>query len=540
MRYKEWAGFYPGFTTCKMLQMFAALAFGRFVAAAAIADEGYELLFTSFTEEIPRSCHGFSPVLSTLGLTGTFIIPSVSQFELGDNAFQSVLDGYGKLHKFDFDSTRNEICYTSRMIESGFYNESQSANRIAPGILFMNTVPPLDYNAAQKIAGPNDNSYVNTFHLGSDSGSILSLTDSQYMLKIQLESLSGASNVKFDDKLDKSKLSTGSAHVLARGDCMVDIDPQSDMDGTKAKVLLFQMCPNAEGTFTRTVINSYNTSDGFLPYMHSFGLTQNYAILPHQSFFFDYNKVVIGGKPLVEAMIDNPTASSFDLKILPLDGSNVYTVTIDQGEPFYYFHIINSHENDASDAVVLDLSCLSINMLPYFTLEMERTKQIRDNSTFGAVIVKRYTVYFRGPNAGKWAQETLSDPRRSTDFPNFNRALQGRPNCFFYAIQWFHDYETYADMAILKKDSCSGKELYWHQDNFFPSEPTFVAAKSPEGGEDEGILLFTAVHGATKSSYLVVCDAKTMQTIDMVPVPGIVTFTTHGEWYPKVSGGKEL
>jgi carotenoid cleavage dioxygenase-like enzyme len=95
-------------------------------------------------------------------------------------------------------------------------------------------------------------------------------------------------------------------------------------------------------------------------------------------------------------------------------------------------------------------------------------------------------------------------------------------------------------MAILKKDSCSGKELYWHQDNFFPSEPTFVAAKSPEGGEDDGILLFTAVHGATKSSYLVVCDAKTMQTIDMVPVPGIVTFTTHGEWYPKVSGGKEL
>jgi carotenoid cleavage dioxygenase-like enzyme len=266
--------------------------------------------------------------------------------------------------------------------------------------------------------------------------------------------------------------------------------------------------------------------------MHSFGLTQSFALLPHQSFFFDYNKVIKGGKPLVEAMVDNPAASSFDLKILPLDGSDVYTVTIDQGEPFYYFHVINSYEVEASDAVVLDLSCLSINMLPYFTLEMERTKEIRDDSTFGTVVVKRYTVYFRGPNAGKWTVETLSDPRRSTDFPNFNKAFQGQPSCFFYAIQWFHDYETYADMAILKKDSCTGKELYWHQDNFFPSEPTFVAAKSG-GGEDDGILLFTAVHGSTKSSYLVVCDAKTMQTIEMIPVPGIVTFTTHGEWYPK-------
>lgn len=509
-------------------------------AATTALDEGYEALFTSYTENTPRTCQGLPASLSGLGISsGSFIIPSVAEFELGDNAFQSVLDGYGKLHKFDFDAAKNEFCYTSRMIESGFYNQSTASKTIAPGILFMDTIPPLKYKAAQKLAGPNDNVYVNTFRLGGPSSdSILSLTDSQYMLNIDFDSLGVQNLVKFSDSLDKNKLSTGSAHVLTRGECMVDIDPQSNMDGTDARVILFQMCPDsAAGKFTRTELNSYNTTDGFLPYMHSFGLTQNFGILPHQSFYFDYNQVIKGGKPLVEAMVDSPNAStSFDLKIVPLDGSAVYTVTIDQGEPFYYFHVINSFEPETTgdgDVVVLDLSCLSINMLPYFTLEMERSKEIRDGSAnaFGTVVVKRYTVTFRGPNAGKWTVETLSDPARSTDFPNFNRALQGKPSCVFYALQWFHDFQTYADMAIFKKNTCTGEEKFWHSDNYFPSEPTFVP-RTGSGDEDDGVLLFTAVHGASKTSYLVVADAKTMQTIEQIPVPGVVTFTTHGEWFP--------
>ena len=52
--------------------------------------------------------------------------------------------------------------------------------------------------------------------------------------------------------------------------------------------------------------------------------------------------------------------------------------------------------------------------------------------------------------------------------------------------------------------------------------------------EDDGVLLFTALHGEMKQSFLVIVDAKTMQTIDEIPIPGdIVTFTTHGEWYSK-------
>ena len=80
--------------------------------------------------------------------------------------------------------------------------------------------------------------------------------------------------------------------------------------------------------------------------------------------------------------------------------------------------------------------------------------------------------------------------------------------------------------------------MYWHKDNYFPSEATFVPAASSSSkgsrpAEDQGVLLFTAVHGETGQSYLMVVDASDMSTIEEIPVPGVVTFTTHGEWYGK-------
>jgi len=532
-----------GGSTKPFLLLILALCAIPLAVCGAELDENYEILFNSFPATIPRTCSSLSPSVEALGLSGSFILPSVAQFELGGTEFVSVLDGFGKLHRFEFDKNSKEMCFQSKMIGSGFYNVSMAATppTIAPGILFMDTKPPLKYGNKQKIMGPNDNVYVNTVSVGDK---YLSLTDSQFMLEFDLSDLSVIDLVKWSDKLDQMKLSTGSAHAIKRGDCMIDIDPQSNMDGTDAKVIVYELCPSrgrgGSAKFERKELNSYNTSNGYLPYMHSFGLTKNYAILPHQSFYFDYNQIIQGGKPLVEAMIDlSSTQKGFVVKVVPLNGDEeVVTINIDQSEPFYYFHTINSWETkneDGSTGVVMDLSALSINMLPYFTLEMERTKSIRDASTFGVIIVKRYTMWISGPSAGTWSVESLTDPKRSTDFPNFNRAYAGQKSCIFYALEWFHNSVTYADMAVVKYDTCTGSRLYWHQDNFFPSEPTFVAASGSASGsvnEDDGVLMFSAVQGSTKTSFLTVVNARDMTTIEQIAVPGIVTFTTHGEWFP--------
>ena len=192
--------------------MFATLLLVLYYVQLSLCqDTGYETLFTTYDTNIPQTCFPLSS--NTLPFEeGSFIIPSVAKFELGNHNFTSVLDGFGKFHKFTFKSgTSPTMCFTSRMIGSGFYNQSENSNQIAPSVLFMDTAPPLNYKPFQTLNGPNDNVYVNTAKIGD---SFLSLTDSQYVLKFNEDDLSVEGLVKWADGLDKAKVATGSAHAL--------------------------------------------------------------------------------------------------------------------------------------------------------------------------------------------------------------------------------------------------------------------------------------------------------------------------------------
>jgi len=482
-------------------------------------DDGYETIFSTFDDTIEEECYKLKKY-ELLPNNGIWILPSVAKFEFNDINFTSVLDGYGKFHKFQFKN--NELCYSSKMIETGFYNLSIDKNTIVPSVLFMDTNPSLNYNAMEILGGPNDNVYVNTNNVGKK---YLSLTDSQYMIEFDIDTLSVNGDIRWLDKLDFGKLSTGSAHSLKRNGCMIGIDPQSNLDMTDTIVYLYELCP--ESGYHRKVLNSY--TNYYIPYMHSFGLTKNYAVLPHQSFYFDYSKV-IRGQPLVNTIVEMNTNEPTIIKLVPINGDDVITFELANIGPFYYFHFINCFENTDDNTIELVLSVLSFNMLPYYTLEMERNKTMRDDATFGNVIVKKITLDMNDNTYSKYAIEDLTNIKRSTDFPNFNKDYTSINSCIFYAIEWFHDEKTYADMAIIKQNYCSNKTLYWYKENYFPSEPTFIPSKNSKS-EDDGHIVFTAVHGSTNKSYLIIVDPLTMESIEEVEIPGTVTFTTHGEWY---------
>jgi len=352
-------------------------------------DEGYDILYKTFDEPIERTCFTLSQ--KTSFAKGTWVIPSVGQFEMGNNKFTSVLDGFGKLHKFDFVS--DQVCFTSKMIESGFYNESMAKGKAAPGVLFMDMQPPMHYNYAQKMGGPNDNVYVKTLRVGE---TYFSLTDAQTMLEFSPADLSIVKKVEFSDAMDKGKIATGSAHAMKRGECMIGIDPQSDLGGANVNVIVYEMCPSNDkdkskrnnGKFERKILNSYNFT--YIPYCHSFGLSENYAILPHQGLYFDYNKVLKGGQPLVNATID-VSDQPLVVKVVPLNGvDEVITITMQLDKPFYYFHFINSFEIENGDAVVMDISMLDVNVLPYFTVDNFENKEYRDSSAqYQSILVNR-------------------------------------------------------------------------------------------------------------------------------------------------------
>jgi carotenoid cleavage dioxygenase-like enzyme len=63
------------------------------------------------------------------------------------------------------------------------------------------------------------------------------------------------------------------------------------------------------------------------------------------------------------------------------------------------------------------------------------------------------------------------------------------------------------------------------------SEPTFVPNNKPNAAEDDGMLVFSVLNGATNTSSFITVDAKTMKTVSNATVPDTIGFTTHGQFY---------
>jgi len=494
------------------------------------AEAGYESMFTTDISEQSKFCEpSGGAVLPDALIGGVFYLPSVAIFEMGGQNFTSVLDGMGKLNRFEF-LDNGEVCFSSKLIMSAFYNESLLMGKIAPSVLFMDPYPKSNYKGMELLNGPNDNVYVNTMEIDDH---YMSLTDSPYALEFSPEDLTILSRVVYNDTLDKNKISGGSAHVMQRrsNGCTIGIDPQeSMMMGALPEILVYEQCPDSP--FERKRINSYHNS--FMPYFHSFGLTENYAILPHQPFHFDYMSLMTSKTCLVDTIVEH-NDTTMTIKAIPLNGDKPIDFTFDT--PFYYFHFINSFETE--NAIIFDVSALSFNMLYDFTLEMERSPEIR-NSNQIALIVYRFTMYTSGIKKGKVERRALTSTTSTNDFPSYNKGFTSKEYCYFYSMQWFHDAETYASIAITKNDACSSSSSssdsptpvsFWYKEGYYPSEATFIPHVGA-AAEDDGVLVFTASVGATRTSYLEIVDAKTMKNIAEIKMPNFVTFTTHGEFYP--------
>ena len=99
---------------------------------------------------------------------------------------------------------------------------------------------------------------------------------------------------------------------------------------------------------------------------------------------------------------------------------------------------VNSYEN--ASGVVIDLSALAGNPFVDLGLTVDgfRNKTSRDASA--ATVVRRFLL----GEDGALTSENLTDAPSATDFPNINPAYRMRRHCYFWAVEWFHDGETYA------------------------------------------------------------------------------------------------
>ena len=224
-----------------------------------------------------------------------------------------------------------------------------------------------------------------------------------------------------------------------------------------------------------------------------------------------------------------PSLENASLFVLaPFDGSDVNeTKMFRVDRPNYFLHTLNAFWNGTT--VVVDCTVASEDPFkgPNVRLDVMRNKTLRDRvvNTDANMRVDRFRLF----EDGTVAQETLSAPGRSTDFTKINFEYAAQDYCYYYGIEWGHDLESYGSMAVVKQDLCAGVATHWHRPGWFPGEASFV----PTGGtnEDDGVLVFVALHGANRTSSFVVADATTMDTVFEYELPAFVPFPTHGQFF---------
>lgn len=464
--------------------------------------------------------------------TGDFVIPSIGLFGMGDRKFVGFLDAFGKMQRFRIDG--GGVCATYRMMASGFMNKSREQGTIGPGLLFFETEPPretpwyLGPVVNMPPFAPNDNTYVNTIQLG---GNLVSLTDSYTMLDIDPASLRVTGEHAWEDRLKGAVCYTGSAHPVRDpgSGAWIDFIGNTGLLSESTTVRLFSVGdrePNVRKSLADIVMES-------APYMHSFGVTERHVILPRMPVKFSATSIAT--KPMASAF------QSLDLReegagnafyVVPLDGSPHSVRALPLDSPLWYVHTVNAYEN--ASGIVIDLTTTPQNPFASdLTIAAARSKEQRNlGAAGGKNLVKRFLLPFDAEEPV--TTEILSDPRTATDFPKINPKYESKPHRFYWANEWFADGASYASMSLVKHDVLhASKKLTWRRKHWYPSEATMIPSDEDGAAEDEGVLVFTALEGATGSTYLICVDARTMDTVSEAgPFPRI-GFTTHGNFYPR-------
>jgi carotenoid cleavage oxygenase len=246
------------------------------------------------------------------------------------------------------------------------------------------------------------------------------------------------------------------------------------------------------------------------PMMHDFSLTENHVVLYDMPATFDLDKAARGTLPYTW----NPDyPARVGVMARDGDGSDIRWLDV---EPCYVYHPLNAYDDAAGDRIVLDV------------VRHPKTFATRhDGPDEGPTSLERWTVDLA---AGKVVEERFHD--RSQEFPRVDDRVATRPHRYGYTVGFETVDGRQEANVVLKHDLAQGTT---QQREFAagaqPDEFVFVP-RSPDAGEDDGVLMGFVYDRAADRSDLMVLDAGTLETVAAVHLPARVPHGFHGSFVP--------
>ena len=305
------------------------------------------------------------------------------------------------------------------------------------------------------------------------------------------------------------------------------------MVAKKDMVVVYRMKRNDP---TRRIrIAQFTPSSGFASYMHSFGLTDDYAVFVEQAISFDM-RAMVSGKSMIDGMPVDYSKPTF-FHVVKLDGGDV--VTRRSPFSFTFNHVANTVQ--VGNTIQMDVFEVfrDAHLMVGGAFDVWLNKTRRDNEInfesvrFDIPLADGSNVTARGILGRDVRLGCTGAQCDQLRLPRINPRYQGRPYCFCYTMQTKWGGGPFASQNVVKVDLCRQEVRAlgeFHRAGQFPHELLFVP--SPNGtAEDDGLLVGHVLDGPANTSFLQVIDARTLRQIANASLPFRLGEMIHGNWF---------
>jgi carotenoid cleavage dioxygenase-like enzyme len=463
---------------------------------ADTAAPAYAAGFETLDEELPLGAlevEGDIPAW----LEGSLIRNGPARFEIGDRAFNHWFDGLSMLHRFAFAGGR--VSYANRYLRSRSYRAAEERGEITMSEFGTDPCRSL-FKRVQAFFSPqiSDNANVNLTRLGDE---VIAMTETPLPVIFDPETLEAAGVTS----------AAPGQHTTAHP----HLDPATGEGlfyavkfGPRTSYLLYA---RSDSERQRTIAKLPVSRPA---YMHSFGMTERYAVLGECPLVVNPLDLAKAGRPFIENYRWEPERGA---PFLVIDRSTGELAARVDADPYFCFHHVNAFEADGE---------LVVDLVAYDDDTIVRSLYLSElrSADFDVpnVELRRYRLPLGG---GRASSETIAV---GFELPRINYGrCNGRPYRYVYGNGPSEDGGFLS--RIQKADLSDHSTLEWSEPGVFAGEPVFVPGPGAKA-EDGGVVLSVVLDSRAGTSFLLVLDARDLSEIARAGVPHAIPFGFHGQY----------
>lgn len=438
-------------------------------------------------------------------LAGSLLRNGPAKFEVGAEKFRHWFDGFGMLHRFSFHDGR--VSYANKFLQSTTYKVSLQEGHIAFGSFGTDPCKAIFKGSMTEMI-PNANVSINKV-----ADEFVAMTEALLPVKFDPHTLDTLGMAHYADQLTGQH---GSAHPHYDFAARQTISYITEF-GAESRFKVFSI---KDGEYSCQLIGSYPVPEP--AYIHSFGLSEHYAIIAEYPYRINPLDLRTRNKPFIEYYEWRPQEDAYFVVMHKQDGSIVGRYRTDA---FFTFHHINAFERDGE--LIVDLSAYPTpTIINDLYLEQLRGNKQKADSTSESEL-RRYHIPLDASTPVTY--EVLSDYGIELPTINYKRCNTHDYNVAYGVGASKQNPEAFSNL-LLRVDVRQHITKIWSQENCYPGEPVFVEAPDASA-EDDGVILSVVLNAEKGNSFLLVLDAHTFEEIGRAEVPHHIPFGFHGQFF---------